>query len=146
MKYKFAFYTNDYFNQIEQMILDSYSWEYPIFGLSRFEFSTFLHPYFIDMHNVWNRTCGLWFDGKKLVGCAINEANDEGDAFFLFDCQSRSEDKELIEEMIFFAKTTMSVFSEASLPVNWGVSKRRSSLTKISSSLLSISSASNGAG
>ena len=106
MSYKFAFYTNDYFNQIEQMILDSYQWDFPVFGISRMEFAAYLHPYFIGMNSVWERTCGVWFDENKIIACAINEANDEGDAFFIFDNRKRAEDSQLIEEMIFFAKTT----------------------------------------
>lgn len=112
MAYRFAFYTKDNFEQIQQMILDSYKWDFPIFGLSRFEFSAYLHPEFTGLHRVWERTCGLWFDGDKIAGCAINEANDEGDVFFLFDSRRRAEDISLIEKMIHFAKTSMSVISD----------------------------------
>lgn len=112
MSYKFAFYTNDYFDKIQQMILDSYQWDFPVFGISRMEFAAYLHPYFIGMNSVWERTCGVWFDENKIVACAINEANDEGDAFFIFDSRKRAEDSLLIEEMIFFAKTTMSTVSD----------------------------------
>lgn len=112
MSYKFAFYTNDYFDKIQQMILDSYQWDFPIFGISRMEFAVYLHPYFIGMNSVWERTCGVWFDENKIIACAINEANDEGDAFFIFDNRKRAEDSLLIEEMIFFAKTTMSTVSD----------------------------------
>lgn len=68
MAYRFAFYTKDNFEQIQQMILDSYKWDFPIFGLSRFEFSAYLHPEFTGLHRVWERTCGLWFDGDKIAG------------------------------------------------------------------------------
>ena len=112
MSYKFAFYTNDYFDKIQQMILDSYQWDFPVFGISRMEFAAYLHPYFIGMNSVWERTCGVWFDENKIIACAINEANDEGDAFFIFDSRKRAEDSLLIEEMIFFAKTTMSTVSD----------------------------------
>lgn len=112
MSYKFAFYTNDYFDKIQQMILDSYQWDFPVFGISRMEFAAYLHPYFIGMNSVWERTCGVWFDENKIIACAINEANDEGDAFFIFDNRKRAEDSLLIEEMIFFAKTTMSTVSD----------------------------------
>lgn len=112
MSYKFAFYTNDYFDKIQQMILDSYQWDFPVFGISRMEFAAYLHPYFIGMNSVWERTCGVWFDENKIVACAINEANDEGDTFFIFDNRKRAEDSLLIEEMIFFAKTTMSTVSD----------------------------------
>ena len=112
MSYKFAVYTNDYFDKIQQMILDSYQWDFPVFGISRMEFAAYLHPYFIGMNSVWERTCGVWFDENKIIACAINEANDEGDAFFIFDNRKRAEDSLLIEEMIFFAKTTMSTVSD----------------------------------
>ncbi len=112
MKYTFKFYTKEYFDQIEKMILDSYQWDFPIFGLSRLEFSSSFHPYFCGMHRVWEKTCGLWFEDDKLVSCAINEANDDGPAFFLFENQKRAEDSELVNEMIFFAKTTMSTVAD----------------------------------
>lgn len=112
MGYKFSFYTKDFYDKIEQMIINSYEWEFPLFGLSRMEFSSFLHPEFTGMHRVWERTCGLWFEGDNLVACAINEANDEGEAFFIFDSKARAQETELLEKMVFFAKTTMSTVAD----------------------------------
>ncbi len=105
--YQFEFYKKTYYDQIEELILNSYQWENPIFGLSRFEFSAGLHPAFLQYPDAWERTVGVYFHDGIIVACAINEGNDEGEAFFLFRDQSYAEDDELLSDMIHFAKTTM---------------------------------------
>lgn len=60
MKYTFSFYTKDDFEEIESLILNSYEWDYPIFGLSRMEFSNGLHPKFLRYSDVWERTVGVY--------------------------------------------------------------------------------------
>lgn len=108
MKYTFSFYTKDDFDEIESLILNSYEWDYPIFGLSRMEFSNGLHPKFLRYLDVWERTVGVYRENGKIVACAINEGNDDGTVFFLFDTKERADEPELLSDMIFFAKTTMS--------------------------------------
>lgn len=108
MKYTFSFYTKDDFEEIESLIINSYKWDYPIFGLSRMEFSNGLHPKFLRYSDVWERTVGVYRENSKIVACAINEGNDDGTVFFLFDTKDRAGDTDLLSEMIFFAKTTMS--------------------------------------
>lgn len=108
MKYTFSFYTKDDFDEIESLILNSYEWDYPIFGLSRMEFSNGLHPKFLRYSDVWERTVGVYRENGKIVACAINEGNDDGSVFFLFDAKERASEPDLLSEMIFFAKTTMS--------------------------------------
>lgn len=108
MDYEFSFYQEKDFAEIEQLILASYQWEYPVWGLSRHEFTRGLHPHFTGMFGVWERTAGVYRQQGRIVACAINEANDDGSAFFLFDCQARSEEKALLREMLFFAQTTMA--------------------------------------
>lgn len=108
MKYTFSFYTKDDFEEIESLILNSYDWDYPIFGLSRMEFGNGLHPKFLRYSDVWERTVGVYRENGKIVACAINEGNDDGTVFFLFDTKERANDAELLTDMIFFAKTTMS--------------------------------------
>lgn len=108
MKYTFSFYTKDDFDEIESLILNSYEWDYPIFGLSRMEFSNGLHPKFLRYSDVWERTVGVYRENGKIVACAINEGNDDGSVFFLFDAKERASEPDLLAEMIFFAKTTMS--------------------------------------
>lgn len=112
MKYTFSFYTKEDFNEIENLIINSYMWDYPIFGVSRMEFSNGLHPKFLRYSNYWERTVGIYKENGKIVACAINEGNDEGTVFFLFDTKERACDTELLSEMIFFAKTTMSCVND----------------------------------
>lgn len=108
MKYTFSFYKKGDFEEIENLILKSYEWEYPIFGLSRMEFSNGLHPKFLRYSDVWERTVGVYRENGRIVACAINEGNDDGTAFLLFDTKERAGDTDLLSDMIFFAKTTMS--------------------------------------
>lgn len=108
MKYEFSYYTQDNFDDIENMILNSYSWEYPIYGISRLEFCSGLHPYFTGIQRTMERGSGIFRQNGKIIAAAVNEVNAAGDAFFIFDSKERSQDKELIEHMIFFAQTGMS--------------------------------------
>ncbi len=108
MNYDFSFYTKADFDEIESLILSAYSREYPLFGLSRMEFSNGLHPKFLGFPDAWERTVGIFREKGKIAACAINEGNDEGDVFFLFDSPQRAQDLELLREMLFFAQTSMS--------------------------------------
>lgn len=108
MKYEFSYYDPKDFDEIEELILRSYQWEHPIFGLARFEFCEGLHPNFKGVPRVLERTAGIFRKGGEMVACAINEAASEGDAFFLFESKEAAQDEELIEKMIFFAQTGMS--------------------------------------
>lgn len=108
MKYKFSYYTQDDFDEIEKMIINSYSWDYPIYGVSRLEFCSGLHPKFLGIERTMERGSGIFRLNGRIVSAAVNEVNASGDAFFLFDSKERSQDKELIELMIFFAQTGMS--------------------------------------
>lgn len=107
-KYSFRFYKKEDFEEIERLIINSYSFDYPVFGLSRMEFSNGLHPKFLSFNEVWEKTVGIFTENGKIVSCAINEGNDEGDVFFVFEDMVRAGDEELLAEMLFFAKTTMS--------------------------------------
>lgn len=112
MKYRFNFYQEEDFKEIEELVLAAYGWEYPIWGLSRHEFSRGLHPAFTGIPRAWERTVGVWRAGEKIAACAINEGNDEGDVFFLFDSKERAQEEALLMEMLYFAKTTMSSVRE----------------------------------
>ncbi|GEM_PF-4137133 len=59
MKYQFEFYKKAFYDKIEKLVLNSYQWENPIFGLSRFEFGDGLHPAFfsIPMHGIGRYVC-----------------------------------------------------------------------------------------
>lgn len=108
MVYEFSYYDPEDFDAVEDLILRSYGWEYPIFGLSRFEFCLGLHPEFTGVPRALERGAGVFRKDGRIVGCAISEVSAGGDAFFLFDSKERAQDEELIEQMIFFAQTGMS--------------------------------------
>lgn len=112
MSYEFSYYDPKDFDEIESMILRSYSWEHPVFGLNRFEFCLGLHPRFTGVPRALERAAGVFRRNGKIVGCAINEVSAEGDAFFLFDSKDDAQNEELIEHMIFFAQTGMSQVEE----------------------------------
>lgn len=105
MKYEFNFYKDEDFDGIEQLVLNSYSYDCPIWGLSRQEFSRGLHPAFTGNYHAWEHTVGVYKLNGKIAACVINEGSYSGEVFFLFDSKERAEDKELLKDMIKFAKT-----------------------------------------
>lgn len=105
MAYACRFYQDSDFGAIEQMILDSYQWEYPIWGLSRHEFTKGLHPAFTGFYKAWTHTVGVFLEHETIVACVINEGKYDGEQFFLFNSKERAQDKALIAEMIRHAKT-----------------------------------------
>ena len=105
MNYNFSYYQEEDFDEIEQLILSSYQWEYPIWGLSRHEFSKGLHPAFTGHYTAWRHTVGIYREQDKIAACVINEGNYDGEVFFLVDSKERGEDRMLLTEMIKFAKT-----------------------------------------
>ena len=112
MNYEFSYYIDEDFDEIEQLVLASYQWEYPIWGLSRHEFVRGLHPAFTRHFHAWSHTVGVYRENRKVVACVINEGIYDGEVFFLFDSEERSEDIELLKEMIKFAKTNVTGLKE----------------------------------
>jgi hypothetical protein len=112
MCYEFSFYKDEDFDEIEQLVLASYQWEYPVWGLSRHEFCRGLHPAFTGHHHAWCHTVGIYRENGVIVACVINEGNYSGDAFFLFESIERGEDRELLRDMIKFAKTHLPITKE----------------------------------
>lgn len=112
MRYEFSFFQDEDFDEVEQLVLASYQWEYPVWGLARYEFSRGLHPAFLGQYHAWQRTVGVYRNNEKIVACVINEGNYNGEAFFLFDSKERGEDVDLLKEMIKFAKTHVSCVQE----------------------------------
>lgn len=108
MRYEFSYYRDEDFDEVEQLVLASYQWEYPVWGLARHEFCKGLHPAFTGHYLAWNHTVGIYRDKGKIAACVINEGHYNGEAFFLFDSKERGEDRELLGEMIRFAKTHAS--------------------------------------
>ena len=105
MKYKFSYYKEEDFFAIEELIIKSYKWENPIWSLSRHLFSKGLHPSFTGNYKAWEHTVGVYREKDTIVSCVINEGTYQGEAFFLFDSKERAQDKELLREMISYAKT-----------------------------------------
>lgn len=105
MRYEFNFFKDEDYEEIEQLVLASYQWEYPIWGLSNHEFSRGLHPAFTGHAHAWYHSVGVYRENGKVAACVINYGTCSGDAFFLFDSKKRGEDRELLREMIRFAKT-----------------------------------------
>ncbi len=112
MKYEFQYYKSTDFYEIEQLILASYQWEKPVWGLSRHEFSKGLHPAFTGNVHALEHTVGVYREGDKIVACVINEGDYSGEVFFLFDSQQRATDEELLKDMLYFAKTNASGIKE----------------------------------
>lgn len=108
MQYEFTFYKDEDYNELIQLALLSYGWDYPVVGLSRLEFCHGLHPEFTGNKNAWYHTVGVYRAGGKVVACVWNEGNYDGEVFFLFDSRERADDMELIRDMVKFAKTTAS--------------------------------------
>lgn len=107
-KYTFKFYTEELSDEIERLIFAGYGWEYPVYGLSRYEFCKYLHPDFIGIRNVLERTAGLFYCDGRLVACAIDEAAGGGDCFFLFESKEYAQDEELLRMMLRHACTVMT--------------------------------------
>ncbi len=112
MRYEFSFYKDEDFDEIEQLVLSSYQWEYPVWGLSRHEFIIGLHPAHTGHYHALYHTVGVYRENGKVVACVINEGNYNGEAFFLFDSKERGEDRKLLKEMIRYAKTHAATIKE----------------------------------
>lgn len=105
MHYEFSFYKDTDYNELLRLVLNSYEWEYPNCGLSRLEFSMGLHPAFTGHYHAWKHTVGVYRENGKITACVWNEGDYDGTVFFLFDSRKRGEDRELLSDMIKFAKT-----------------------------------------
>ncbi len=112
MNYEFNFYKEGDFEDIEQLVLASYQWEYPVWGLSRHEFTKGLHPAYTGHYHAWQHTVGVYRENGNVVACVINEGCYNGEVFFLFDSLNRAKDRELLRDMIKFAKTYASAVKE----------------------------------
>ncbi len=105
MRYSCSFYRPEDLDAIESLIVASYAWSHPVWGLSRQEFCLGLHPNHTGYRNAWLHTVGVFREGEQVAACVINEGNYDGEVFFLFDSEARSQDRELLAAMIRFAKT-----------------------------------------
>lgn len=111
-KYTYGFYKEYLSDEIERLVLAGYGWEYPVYGLSRYEFGKNLHSDFVGIRNVFERTAGLFYRNNRLVACAIDENSAEGDCFFLFESKEYAQDEELLKMMLRHACTVMASVTE----------------------------------
>lgn len=108
MKIQFKYYEDTYFYDIEKLILHSYRYDIPLWGLSRHEFCRALHPDFKDCQHAWTESMGLYFEDEKLIAVVLSEGSYDGDTFFIFDSLERTKDKALLKRMVIFAITHLS--------------------------------------
>lgn len=104
MRYEFSFYKEEDFDELEELVLKSYEWDFPAVGISRVEFARGLHPKFLGYANAWEHTIGMYRENGKLVACVWNEGVYDGEVFFLFDSVERSRERELLKDMINYTK------------------------------------------
>ncbi len=110
LAYKFSYYSDEYFNQIEELILNSYSIGFPAYQFNQLQFDRGVLSAWANNKANWEQTTGLWFDKQKLAAAAISIGAWQGDAFFIFDSHDRAEDKELLIKMFHHVETHMSCF------------------------------------
>lgn len=113
MPFQFRYYKDSDYLAVRKLVIASYQWSVPAWGLSRHEFSAGLHPTFLNGVSCWRHSNGLWFDGDHLAACVISEGNYDGDAFFLFDSASRMTDQDLLDRMFFHAQTHLARYDSA---------------------------------
>lgn len=105
MKYKFRFYEENDYDDLVRLSLLSYQWDCPVTCLSRMEFCRTLERKFSGKRHGWENTVGMYLDNDKIVACVWNEGSYGGDVFFLFDKKEWAEDRNLIADMVKYAKT-----------------------------------------
>lgn len=110
MDYKFLYYTDKYFNQIETLILNSYRTGLPAYKFNQLQFDRGIHSAWANNKANWEQTTGLWFEQEKLIAVAISVGGWQGDAFFIFDSLKRADDKGLLMKMFHHIETHMSCF------------------------------------
>lgn len=82
MKYEFAFYREEDYEEVLRLVKLSYKWDYPDVGLSRVEFAHRLNPNFAGIKNAWLHTVGVYRENGKIVACVWNEGTYDGKVFF----------------------------------------------------------------
>ncbi|TCL56247.1 hypothetical protein EDD76_11275 [Kineothrix alysoides] len=56
MKYKFAYYTDEYFDQMEKLILNSYSIGFPAYLFNQLQFDRGVHSAWANNKANWEQT------------------------------------------------------------------------------------------
>lgn len=112
MNFEFSFYQDTDYQELKQLVLNSYQWEYPLCGLGRLEFSRGLGPAFSGHYHAWQHTIGIYRRNQEMIACVWNEGNYDGDVFFLFRTKENAEDEMLLRYMIKFGKTYANAVGE----------------------------------
>ena len=110
MSYTFNYYKDEYFDNIKELIIESYKWGIPAYFYNCLQFDRGIHSAWANMKANWEQTTGLWEEDGKLVAVAISVGAWQGDAFFIFDSQERVKDRELLNRMFHHIETHMSCF------------------------------------
>lgn len=112
MSINFRFYNDKDFMKIEEMILESYKWSLPAWGLSRHEFTRGAHIAWGNVCDNWRHTIGIWEENNKIISAVISEAVWNSECFFLFDSLERQNNTKLLESMFHHAETYFSCFKK----------------------------------
>jgi len=107
----FRYYTDEDFLKLEQLILASYSWGNPPWGLSHHEFSRGVSSAWANVVDNWRHTVGIWEEDGNIISAVICEGVWNADAFFLFYSLERQNDIQLLERMFHHAETHLSCFT-----------------------------------
>lgn len=112
MSISFRYYTDEDFLKLEQLVLNSYAWSNPPWGVSRHEFSRGVHSAWANIKDNWRHIVGIWEEDDNIISAVICEGVWHGDVFFLFDSLKRQRDRELLERMFHHAETHLSCFKK----------------------------------
>lgn len=108
----FRYYIDEDFLKLEQLILASYSWGNPPWGLSRHEFCRGVHSAWGNVKDNWRHTVGIWEEDGNIISAVICEGVWNADAFFIFDSLERQRYHQLLERMFHHAETHLSCFTK----------------------------------
>ncbi|MCB2288536.1 GNAT family N-acetyltransferase [Clostridium sp. CS001] len=111
MSISFRYYRDEDFLKLEKLILTSYQWGNPPWGLSHHEFSRGVHSAWANIVGNWRHTVGIWHDDGDIIAAVICEGVWNADGFFLFDSIERQRDRDLLESMFHHAETHLSCFT-----------------------------------
>lgn len=110
MTYRFRYYTDEFFPEIEKMILNSYSMGFPGYPFNQLQFHRGAHSAWGNNKACWEQTTGLWFEEDKLAAVAISVGAWQEEAYFIFDSSKRAEDIELLNSMFHHIETHIACF------------------------------------
>lgn len=108
----FRYYRDEDFLKLEELVLSSYEWGNPPWGMSRHEFCRGVHSAWANVKDNWRHIVGIWEEDGNIIAAVICEGVWHGDAFFIFDSIERQRDGELLKRMFHHAETHLSCFTK----------------------------------